>query len=81
MFAESGPKLPAGIGTSTPEEVATAVVRAIERNHFEVDVAPLGMRAMTTFAGIAPGVSARMAKRFGADKVGEQLESGQMNKR
>ena len=81
MFAESGTKLPTGVGTSTPEEVARAVVRAIQRNNFEVDVAPLGVRAMTTFAGIAPGVSAKMAKRLGGDKIGEQLESGQLNKR
>jgi short-subunit dehydrogenase len=81
MFAESGTKLPRGVGTSTPEEVAKAVVKAIDRNAFEVDVAPLGMRAMTTFAGIAPGVSAKMAARLGSDKIGEQLESGQLNKR
>src|SRR3954454_22684518 len=81
MFAESGTKLPKGVGTSTPEEVAQAVVKAIERNHFEVDVAPLSIRAMTTFAGIAPGVSAKMPKRMGSDRLGEQLETGQKNKR
>jgi short-subunit dehydrogenase len=81
MFAESGTKLPAGVGTSTPEQVANAVVRAIQRNDFEVDVAPFSVRAMATFAGIAPGVSAKMAKRMGGDKIGEQLESGQLNKR
>jgi uncharacterized protein len=81
MFAESGTKLPPGVGTSTPEQVANAVVRAIQRNDFEVDVAPFSVRAMATFAGIAPGVSAKMAKRMGGDKIGEQLESGQLNKR
>jgi short-subunit dehydrogenase len=81
MFAESGTKLPSYVGTSTPEDVAKAVVKAIERNHFEVDVAPFGIRAMTTFAGIAPGVSAKVAKRMGGDRLGEQLETGQKNKR
>ena len=82
MFAESGTKLPPGVGTSSPEQVADAVVRAIRRNDFEVDVAPLGMRVMTAFAGLAPGASARAAKRLGGlEKVGKQLETGQMNKR
>jgi uncharacterized protein len=81
MFAESGTKLPRFVGTSTPEEVAQAVVRAIERNLFEVDVAPLGVRTMANFAGLAPAVSASMARRMGSDKLGEQLEAGQRNKR
>jgi len=81
MFAESGTKLPGYVGTSTPEQVAKAVLRAIEHNDGEVDVAPLGMRAMTTFAGIAPGVSAKVAKRMGSDRLGEQMEAGQLNKR
>ena len=40
MFADSGARLPPGVGTVTPEEVADAVVRAIERNRGEIDVAP-----------------------------------------
>ncbi len=51
MFADSGRALPPGVGTSTPEEVAAAIVRAIERNRGEVDVAPLALRAGATFAG------------------------------
>ncbi len=41
MFADSGVKLPPGVGTSSPEEVAAAVISAIERNRGEVAVAPL----------------------------------------
>ena len=81
MFAESGTKLPSYVGTSTPEQVAQGVVKAIERNLFEVDVAPISMRVMTTFAGIAPGMSASMARKMGGDRLGQQLESGQRNKR
>ena len=54
MFAESGTKLPAVVGTSTPEEVAAAVVRAIERDRAEVDVAPLGIRAGRHVGRLAP---------------------------
>ncbi len=54
MFADAEVKLPAGVGTSTPEEVAAAVVTGIERNKGEVDVAPLPMRLSTVFASLAP---------------------------
>lgn len=81
MFHESGAKLPKGVGTSTPEQVATAVVRAITANKGEIDVAPAGMRAGTAFAQIAPEISAKVAKRLGGDKVAAQLASGQAEKR
>jgi short-subunit dehydrogenase len=81
MFHESGAKLPKGVGTSTPEEVAAAVLRAITDDKGEVDVAPLGMRAGTTFASVAPSLAAKVAKRLGGDKVTEQLVSGQSAKR
>jgi uncharacterized protein len=43
MFAKSGAVLPKGIGTRSPQEVAAAVVRAIERGEGEIDVAPTGL--------------------------------------
>ena len=81
MFHESGAKLPKGVGTSTPEQVAAAVLRAITQNRGEVDVAPIGMRAGAAFASLAPEMSAKVAKRLGGDKVAEQLAAGQADKR
>jgi short-subunit dehydrogenase len=81
MFHESGAKLPKGVGTSTPEQVAAAVERAIIADKGEVDVAPVGMRAGTAFAQLAPAISARVTKRLGGDKIGEQLANGQADKR
>jgi short-subunit dehydrogenase len=81
MFHESGAKLPKGVGTSTPEQVATAVVRAITADKGEIDVAPVGMRAGTALAQIAPEISARVAKRLGGDKIAAELASGQAGKR
>jgi short-subunit dehydrogenase len=81
MFHESGAQLPKGVGTSTPEEVAAAVVRAIQQDKGEIDVAPIGMRAGTAFASIAPAISAKVAKRMGGDKITEQLVAGQLDKR
>jgi short-subunit dehydrogenase len=81
MFHESGAKLPKGVGTSTPEQVAAAVVKAITADKGEIDVAPVGMRAGTIFAQIAPTTSAKVAKRMGGDKIAAELAAGQAGKR
>ena len=81
MFHESGTQLPKGVGTSTPEEVAGGVVSAIEQNRFEVDVAPVGMRVMTSVASLAPATAAKLTARFGGAKIASDLAAGQRNKR
>lgn len=81
MFHDSGAKLPPGIGTKAPSDVAHAVVRAIERNPPEIDVAPVVLRAGVSFAGLAPNVTDVLARRLGADRVASELESGQSDKR
>jgi short-subunit dehydrogenase len=81
MFHESGTKLPRGVGTSTPEQVAAGVVRAIEADKGEVDVAPVGMRAGAAFGGLAPTLSARVAQRLGGDQIARDLAAGQSDKR
>jgi short-subunit dehydrogenase len=81
MFADAGVKLPTGVGTKTPEDVANAVVKAIERNRGEIDVAPLSLRASTAFAGLAPELAATVARRVGSEEISRQMEAGQRNKR
>ncbi|MGI8847993.1 MAG: SDR family NAD(P)-dependent oxidoreductase [Candidatus Dormibacteria bacterium] len=81
MFADSGVELPRGVGTRTPTQVATAVVRAIERNRGEVDVAPLGLRVGSLIGGIAPGTVAAVNRRLGGARVAENLAEGQRDKR
>jgi short-subunit dehydrogenase len=81
MFAEAQVKLPPGVGTSSPEDVARAVLHAIERNRAEIDVAPLPMRAGATFAGIAPELASKVARRLGADSIAREMEAGQRAKR
>lgn len=81
MFADADVKLPRGVGTRSPEDVANAVVRAIERNRAEVDVAPLTMRASTIFAGLVPDLAASVARRFGSDDLSRAIGSGQLDKR
>jgi short-subunit dehydrogenase len=81
MFADSGAKLPRGIGTSTPEQVAQAVVRAIESNRAETTVAPIAMRMGTVFGVLAPQLAGAVSRRMGASEVGANVTEGQRSKR
>jgi uncharacterized protein len=81
MFHDSGVKLPGFVGTKTPADVAAAVLRAIERDRAEIDVAPLGLRAGAAFGGLAPELSARVQRRLGGAKVADAMARGQQDKR
>lgn len=81
MFADAGVKLPFGVGTRSPEDVANAVIRAIERNRAEIDVAPLGLRLGASFAGVAPELAASVTRIAGSTKIAAGLAAGQVNKR
>jgi len=81
MYADAEVKLPFGVGTRSPEDVAHAVVSAIERNRGEVDVAPLALRAGTTFASLAPELAGHLARRLGSDEISRQMADGQSDKR
>jgi short-subunit dehydrogenase len=81
MFAESGVKLPPGVGTKTPQDVAAAVIAGIEKNRTEIDVAPLAVRATGKLAGLAPGAITSMNRRFGGRGVSDGLAEAQREKR
>jgi short-subunit dehydrogenase len=81
MFADAGVKLPPGVGTRTPGDVARAVIRAIERDRAEIDVAPPLVRFGGLLAGMAPSLTARMQRMAGADRIATALAEGQKNKR
>ena len=81
MFAEVDVDLPPGVGTKSPEDVAAATVRAIERNLREVDVAPLSMRAGTKVASVAPELASRFQRRMGARDIAERISAGQAGRR
>jgi short-subunit dehydrogenase len=80
MFAESKVELPRGVGTRSPEDVAAAVVKAIEQNRAEVEVAPLGLRLGATFAGVAPDLAAAAARRLGSTQVAFDMAEAQRNR-
>jgi short-subunit dehydrogenase len=81
MFADSKARLPPGVGTRSPEDVARAVISAIERNRAEVAVAPLTLRVGATIAGMAPGLSAAVTRRLGSERIAANIASGQRDKR
>lgn len=59
MFARGGGKAPPLVGTRSPEQVGKAVVRAVEGNLSEVDVATIGLRAASKLAALAPAFVAK----------------------
>ena len=76
MFANTGVKLPPGVGTKSPQDVAAAVIRAIERNRAEVDVAPLGLRAGTALASVAPGPAGWVSTKLGSARIAAEMDAG-----
>lgn len=81
MFAASGAKLPKGVGTNTPDEVAAGVVRAIRQNIGDVDVAPALVRVTGKINAIAPDLVAGVNRRLGSRDLSRQIADGQRAKR
>ncbi|MBV8430207.1 MAG: oxidoreductase, partial [Solirubrobacterales bacterium] len=80
MFAEADVKLPVGVSTRTPEQVAEAVLHAVERNRAEVDVAPWGLRIGAMLASVAPQLGATLQRVGGGERIARDLASGQRGK-
>ena len=81
MFAEAGVDLPRGVAMRSPEQVAAAVVRGIERDRPEVDVAPLSLRVAGRVAAAAPAPVAAVNRRLGSERVSAALADAQRDKR
>jgi len=80
IFADSGAKLPPGVGTRSPEDVAQAVLDAIEHNRGEVDVASLTQRGGAVIAGLVPDIAANVVRRFGG-QISQDMEQTLRDKR
>ncbi len=81
MFADSGVKLPSGVRTSSPEEVAAGVVAAIEKDIGELSVAPVELRIGAAIGGLAPELSAKLQRMIGGTQFSKDMAEGQRNKR
>ena len=73
MFARTEVALPRGTGTSSPEDVARAVARAIERNRAEITVAAGSMRLSAALGGVAPVLVGNLARLLGAGRVRAEM--------
>jgi len=81
MFADSGVKLPRGVGTRTPDDVGKAVISGIEKNRPEIDVAPLSLSSGARMFGMAPRLVAGINRRLGSDPLADAIAEGQRDKR
>jgi short-subunit dehydrogenase len=81
MYADSGADPIPGLGTSSPKEVAEAVVKAVERNKVEITVAPIQQRVLAHFALASPGISVKVASGDSGQKAAASVASGQLDKR
>lgn len=80
MFVDSGASLPFGIRTVTPDAVARAVIRSIEKDEAEIVVAPVEQKLQSAVGLVAPSLSAWVQRALGVDKVFSG-ESGGSRKR
>jgi short-subunit dehydrogenase len=81
MFADAGVNLPPGVGTRSPEQVATAVIDAIEQDRLEVTVAPPLLRLGAAVSMLAPGTAAALQRLAGGDRIAARFAAGQVDKR
>jgi uncharacterized protein len=63
MWARGGQKLPGFIRPQAPEDVGKAVVKAIEHDLAEIDVASFGLRALSKLSALAPAYVAARSGR------------------
>ena len=81
LFAETGIKLPPYVRLRSPRQVAAAVVKGIERDKGDIDVAPFAMKVSGWLAAIAPDMVAASGRRLGSAEVAEELAERQRPKR
>jgi short-subunit dehydrogenase len=77
MFARTGITLPWYAGTSSPQQVARAVVRAVERDRAEVVVAAAGERLGAAMSGLAPVLVGRLARVTGLGRIRQAVQDAQ----
>jgi short-subunit dehydrogenase len=81
MFADSGAKASWTMGTTSPNHVASAVAKAIERNRVEVGVAPIRQRVMAHTGLFSPSLTVRTMSGRTARKMAKAVADGQLEKR
>jgi short-subunit dehydrogenase len=81
MFADTQIELPSYVRTVSPTQVAKGVIKGIENDKGDIDVAPLPMRASAWLAAVAPELVARTGRLLGSSEVADELADRQRHKR
>jgi short-subunit dehydrogenase len=81
MFADSGARAPAAMGTATPAEVAEAVMKAVSGEKIEITVAPVKGRVFAHIASVSPTLSRRVQSGKAGQKAADTVARGQLDKR
>ncbi|QIP83772.1 SDR family NAD(P)-dependent oxidoreductase [Streptomyces sp. Tu 2975] len=81
MFAVTGAKPPTGIRTVSPRQVVESVVRAVERDVAEINVAPIEMRLLSAVGGQFPGFAERLQRRGPGERTLHEVVAAQRDRR
>lgn len=81
MFADSGREAPAGMGTTSPGEVAEAVAKAVRADKLEITVAPRFQKTMAHMGLAVPTFSHRVQSGKTGQTAAEDLARHQADKR
>ncbi|MEF2529357.1 MULTISPECIES: SDR family NAD(P)-dependent oxidoreductase [Streptomyces] len=81
MFAATGAKPPAGMRTVSPAQVSAGLVRAVERNLCEVNVAPAELKLLSAIAGQFPAFAERVQGRMGVERTLTDIVTAQRDTR
>ena len=76
MFHDDGVPPPKLLGTSSPQDVADAVVEAILSERAEIIVNPGPMRPMLALGQLAPGLSDRIVEWMGVNRLNDARRRG-----
>jgi short-subunit dehydrogenase len=77
---KSGCSAPALLGTSRPEKVGEAVIRAIENNIPQVIINPYPVRPLFALSEISPRLGAWLARAMGASRFFKQVYEAQKSR-
>lgn len=80
MFVDSGASLPPGLRTSSPRQVADAVIKSIVKDKAELIVAPREVHAVALISSVAPALAASFIRCLGGRRLAANIANGQKDK-
>jgi short-subunit dehydrogenase len=81
MWNDAGMETPKGLPKRYPADVAAAVIKGIERNKAEIDVADPLQKIGAAMAALTPHSAARIRRLLGIEKIADATAAQQQDKR